>query len=47
MVRKRKTAGGPKPKGARGVNKSDASIKKWKTRDDIPLDEEEQCEFDS
>jgi hypothetical protein len=32
-----------KKAAARSLNRADASIKKWNTIDDIPLDEEEQC----
>ncbi|KAG8984286.1 hypothetical protein FRB90_005431, partial [Tulasnella sp. 427] len=43
MVRRRKT-GSSKANGSKKprVNKKDASLKRWETREDIPLDDEEQ-----
>lgn len=45
MVRRRASKSGPKAKGKpRPIDRKDSKINRWNTADDIPLDEEDQCQ---
>jgi U3 small nucleolar RNA-associated protein 3 len=40
-----KKAAAGKAKAPRGVRKADASVARWQTREDIPMDDEDHCAF--
>ena len=44
MPRRPKNSSGKK-KGPRPFKRSDASVQKWNTLEDIPLDDEDQCTY--